>query len=604
MIKKRITANLLATSILLSNTHSISAISNNEISEDMPINTLSKNEESVLDTSLELNNSTESTETCEIENLTENSGISDSNEFIDIPEISEDNESNIDNNIDKDNSIVDDNNIIVIDSSKIKDINLLFAINSSLGKENLHSSITKKEALSIEELDLSNCGISSLDGIDKLSNLKYLNLSNNSIFDISPLSDLIKLEEIHASNNNISDINCLSKLKIIKGDFSNQIITLHQSDILDNSIKIENPLKYFFEDSYMSFVTSHNGIYKDGFFKWDNLSSGDYNLDIEFRSTYLNLDFSGTILKPISNKEFLSDIDIELDTNINFWTNSDIEVNYSITGNLIDSIEKIEIPNNKDSSVEFKGSFIVSENGLYTIKVFLNNGDVANKSIEIKNIDKEKPTIKVVKNHLKDNKININLEANDSLSGIDYILLPDGKKVYDNVIDFVGNTDTNYIFEVYDKAGNSESLEISSKNESIKKPIIVASNKSIYLGSSFNPLEGVSAKDFEGKDITDNIIIVENNVDTNSLGEYTVTYKVADSYSNESIKTIIVEVINKEYNSHKNNNKEEISSVIDENINTTDDNEKTGYNSSYFTAILLSMLSGIIFLFKSGKDDF
>jgi hypothetical protein len=65
----------------------------------------------------------------------------------------------------------------------------------------------------------------------------------------------------------------------------------------------------------------------------------------------------------------------------------------------------------------------------------------------------------------------------------------------------------------------------------------------IVLGSVFNPLDGVTANDPEDGDVTDDIVIVSNNVNTAVIGSYTVTYSVTDSAGSTTTGDRVVEVI-------------------------------------------------------------
>lgn len=73
-------------------------------------------------------------------------------------------------------------------------------------------------------------------------------------------------------------------------------------------------------------------------------------------------------------------------------------------------------------------------------------------------------------------------------------------------------------------------------------PVITASDKTIKVGEVFNPLAGVTATDAEDGDITAKIEVVENMVDINSIGKYSVTLEVVDSAGLKSSKSINVKV--------------------------------------------------------------
>ena len=87
-------------------------------------------------------------------------------------------------------------------------------------------------------------------------------------------------------------------------------------------------------------------------------------------------------------------------------------------------------------------------------------------------------------------------------------------------------------------------LEITrlGEGEEMPAPTITASDIVVKLGSEFNPLEGVTAKDASGNDITDRIEVVENTVDTSKEGEYKVVFEVVDDNNLKATKEIKVTV--------------------------------------------------------------
>ncbi|MEH7388361.1 leucine-rich repeat domain-containing protein, partial [Bacillus sp. JJ1521] len=61
------------------------------------------------------------------------------------------------------------------------------------------------ELYKIKELDLSNKGISNLDGLEYFLNLERLNLSNNSISDFRLLMKLPKLKQVNIEGNPLEE---------------------------------------------------------------------------------------------------------------------------------------------------------------------------------------------------------------------------------------------------------------------------------------------------------------------------------------------------------------------------------------------------------------
>lgn len=77
-----------------------------------------------------------------------------------------------------------------------------------------------------------------------------------------------------------------------------------------------------------------------------------------------------------------------------------------------------------------------------------------------------------------------------------------------------------------------------------QKPVISASDKTIYLNEKFDELEGVTATDPEDGPIKD-IEVIQNEVNEKELGSYKVIYQVKDSFGNVVKKEITVTVIEK-----------------------------------------------------------
>ena len=73
-------------------------------------------------------------------------------------------------------------------------------------------------------------------------------------------------------------------------------------------------------------------------------------------------------------------------------------------------------------------------------------------------------------------------------------------------------------------------------------PVIHATDKTITVGDTFDPMAGVTATDAEDGNLTTKIVVEKNDVKTDVAGKYEVTYKVTDSQGATRRKTIIVTV--------------------------------------------------------------
>ena len=110
------------------------------------------------------------------------------------------------------------------------DENLKDAIYSYLKKEP-DEPVYNTDVESIQQLNLNDMGITSLDGLEYFSSLQILELKNNMIDDLTPLQGLTELEVLDLSNNDIYDIYPLSDLTYLNElDVSHNDITVIPSN--------------------------------------------------------------------------------------------------------------------------------------------------------------------------------------------------------------------------------------------------------------------------------------------------------------------------------------------------------------------------------------
>ncbi len=176
-----------------------------------------------------------------------------------------------------------------------------------------------------------------------------------------------------------------------------------------------------------------------------------------------------------------------------------------------------------------------------TYKVKDAKGKEASKTINVKVIPDDKPVI-----NASDKEIYLNSEF-DPLEGVTASDAEDGsiKDIeYDSEVETDTVGDYKVTYTVKDSHGQVTTKIITVKVIVNQLPVINASDKTIYLNSDFDPLDGVTASDKEDGSIS-KIDVDKNDVKTDTLGTYDVTYSVTDSYGQKVTKTIKITVSEK-----------------------------------------------------------
>ena len=194
----------------------------------------------------------------------------------------------------------------------------------------------------------------------------------------------------------------------------------------------------------------------------------------------------------------------------------------------------------------------------------------------------------------------------------------------DLVVDVTHNVDTNkagvyeVTYTVTDTKGATTIKKIyvtvNPKMEVLNEvPTINASDKTLTVGDTFNPLDGVTASDKEDGDITEKVEVLSNDVDTSKAGTYTVIYKVTDSKGASSTKTITVTVKGKDTQKPTiDDNKKPSATDTDKkpastDKQTTSNSPKTGDSTNMTTwlalmFVSLGLLAGVFTVRKSRKS--
>jgi len=238
----------------------------------------------------------------------------------------------------------------------------------------------------------------------------------------------------------------------------------------------------------------------------------------------------------------------------------ELTVSYSITD-----------PTNKDVTVTVKSDepldparlpegWTLSEDGLTATKIYDENrnetvifadelGNTSEVQISVDNIDKTNPVIELTEK-------NVVICEGDEFDPMDLVVsVTDGQTDLSQSLVIIEEPeiDTDKIgtyvitYQVEDAAGNVTkeivTLTVNPKMAEINAiPVITANDQTIKVNDTFDVLANVSATDKEDGDLTNNIKVIANDVDTTKPGIYHVTYQVSDSTGGTSTKTITVTV--------------------------------------------------------------
>lgn len=123
----------------------------------------------------------------------------------------------------------------------------------------------------------------------------------------------------------------------------------------------------------------------------------------------------------------------------------------------------------------------------------------------------------------------------------EYLGVTYSNKFIDDKIE--ANRSYTYTVIAYDRKLNASNVSEAVTYNPSKPTINVKDNITLPLYSTFDALNGVSAVTVDGDDITNNLQVLSNNVDTLKKGNYEVVYQVTDENGNMSQKVVPVSVV-------------------------------------------------------------
>ena len=173
------------------------------------------------------------------------------------------------------------------------------------------------------------------------------------------------------------------------------------------------------------------------------------------------------------------------------WTSGTVGIEV-VSGQSTSGLEGIELIREPGGIVtegnlaNNKKVYTVSGNGLYTFQATYGSGATSEVSVNVTNIDKEKPNIEITGNVLdwvEEDVITLTVTAIDAKSGVKSITLPNGKVISNSTATYMVTTNGNYTFIVTDNVGNTET--VTEKVEHLMIPY------SFYIyDKEGNPVQG------------------------------------------------------------------------------------------------------------------
>ena len=422
--------------------------------------------------------------------------------------------------------------------------------------------ISKAQFLNLHDMKT----ISSLEGIQYLTNLQFLSIDSSSISDLSPVT-----------NSSLKELNCNSS-KVTSVDLTRypnlEVFTCPNTSI--SSLDVSKNEKLYMLFAYNTPISKLDVTNNPNLKQLSCNKTGLTELDVTHNPQLATLDIGDTKVKTldvsknpllhrlvcyqteINSLNVSNNLDLKklscFGTNI---TELDVTKNTKLTELNCSStpIKKLDLSNNLElEKLSFGGILEQGIRGLDISKntkikklicddlYWLNVGEnkvlennhafVGNGYIDIKGnkIDLKKD----VEQGIDISKVKVT--ANGTLDkDIGIITVDDVKKPVTYEYDCGTYKDGNVVLKV--------ELSLNSQGEDNTAPTISANDVTLNVGDTFDPLANVTATDKEDGTITltkDNIIA--NDVDTSKAGTYHVTYKVTDKNGASAKKTITVTV--------------------------------------------------------------
>ena len=330
-------------------------------------------------------------------------------------------------------------------------------------------------------------------------------------------------------NSNTLGIKQTDEAIPLKAEPSNSSRTIYT--LKNKSFNVGNMAYIVFDKVY----TEENGV-KTGWYKVYTDTSLDENRNLNHDAPYRREYSYGYIREDylyVKNKQPII-------------TASDFSLKKGSKYNLLDYVSASDPEEGKlvETLDVYSTNLKIDEPGVYQVTYVVRDSMhfYAYKTVNVTVTGSNAPTITLLKDEVTQ-YTSVNLKDLVKVTDYDGTDLKGSLKVSGSInMDVVG--DNKITYTVTNKLGKTTTVAYTIKVIANAKPVINATDKTIVVGSEFNPLEGVTASDKEDGPIT-KIEVIYDDVKEDTPGTYKVTYKVTDKANQSTEKTITVTVSNK-----------------------------------------------------------
>ena len=319
---------------------------------------------------------------------------------------------------------------------------------------------------------------------DTGSGVKSITLPNGAVINSDNATYIV-------SSNGKYDFSVVDNL----GNVTNQSITVSNIDTVAPTLLLTPSTTAWTKDPVIITATGYDvgsGV--------KNITLPDGTIVNSSTTTFIakvNGDYKFTISDNAGNETTksitISNIDVTA-PNVNIvqsptdWTKGNVTLSVSATDDQ-SGVKSITLP---DGIVINGGSatFNVSTNGTYTFQVSDNIGNIVNKTVTVGNIDNTPPILTLTKPITWSNTNTVILaKAEDSISGVKEIILPNGNIVNGSTANYAVDEPGVYYFTAVDNVGNTTTNYIIVDNIDNVKPTVDITNNQDWTNANSVPVK-------------------------------------------------------------------------------------------------------------------